>query len=397
MVEVVLHIGGEKTGSTSIQASMSGSRDRLASDGILYPRIFGDSNHVGAYVYASSGATDELKGQAGVTSPATLRKFQEGVEHKLLREIGNTAGLRKVIVSNEHLSSRLRKSSEIRKLRSLFEKIISPVEYHIVYYARPQWELVSSLYSTYIKTGGLSPFAYPLSDNLHYKLRHLQIIELWRKGFPDARLSVKEFTTKGEDFDVVKNFRAALDIGPELDDVPTQNVSLTAPAVELMRLINKYVPRSIDHRFNPARGNIQQLLEAQEGPSLGIPAELQGRIAKEFSNDNARLNELLGTELIAPRPDLVESYEAAEQVESKIEIELEVEEAVRMLSECFSAKQKQFLVQKERNEKLLARVEELRTNLKKVQANLALRTERDAMRAEREAQRADKAPAQDER
>lgn len=358
MIELLLHIGGEKTGSTSIQASLRSSRERLAADGILVPRALGEGNQVPAYIYASDGEVDELKGQLGVTSPDQLAAFRARVRRELRAEVAAAPALRTVVVSNEHLSSRLRRPAELARLHALFAEALGPFTCRIVYFARPQWELVPSLYSTYVKTGGQAPLRYPFSEQLDAKLRHLRIVELWRAAFPGAVLDVRGFSTADAGYDVVRAFGELLGCATPLDPVAAQNVSLSAPATELMRIFNAHVPRTVEHRFNPARGNIQQLLEAQPGPPLEIPLALQGAIAAEFAGENARLNALAGREVIAPRPDLV--AQASPDATHDVPLALALDEAVRLLGACFAAKQTQFLQVRARGERLHAQLEALR-------------------------------------
>ena len=44
-MRLILHIGSDKTGTTSIQETLSRSRDNLAQEGILYPNLANDNNH----------------------------------------------------------------------------------------------------------------------------------------------------------------------------------------------------------------------------------------------------------------------------------------------------------------------------------------------------------------
>jgi hypothetical protein len=45
-IDVYLHIGTEKTGTTSIQAFLDRNRSRLRSQGVLYPELPGSNNQI---------------------------------------------------------------------------------------------------------------------------------------------------------------------------------------------------------------------------------------------------------------------------------------------------------------------------------------------------------------
>lgn len=57
-----IHIGTEKTGTTSIQTALKADRDRLAESGVLFPILFGSLNQMELSVAASNqDCPDELQ------------------------------------------------------------------------------------------------------------------------------------------------------------------------------------------------------------------------------------------------------------------------------------------------------------------------------------------------
>ena len=51
--ECILHIGTEKTGTTSIQKFLATNRTLLKANGVLYPLSPGKVNHIGLEAYAA--------------------------------------------------------------------------------------------------------------------------------------------------------------------------------------------------------------------------------------------------------------------------------------------------------------------------------------------------------
>ena len=154
MTDCVLHIGLEKTGTTSIQSTLAANRDRMLSRGILYPRSLGARSHVKAYAYASEGPSDEIKVKCGLYDRPT-EEFRRDLLKQFDEEVAS-ATPEKIIISNEHLSSRLMSGSELSRLRTLLSRHCRSIK--VVVYLRAQGDAHRSAYSTYIKTGAWMRF-----------------------------------------------------------------------------------------------------------------------------------------------------------------------------------------------------------------------------------------------
>jgi hypothetical protein len=131
-----------------------------------------------------------------------------------------------------------------------------------VFYARPQWELLTSAYSTYVKEGGIQPFGMPGPDELEAKYNYRRILELWAAHFGTENIVVRPYgsgTLVSQD--VVLDFCGLAGLPAVGDSMPRHNTALSVPALEFLRRFNRLVPRTIDFQFNPLRGNIGHLLE----------------------------------------------------------------------------------------------------------------------------------------
>ena len=202
MTDCVLHIGLEKTGSTSLQATLAKNRSLLGSHGILYPASLGERNHVRAYMYASESGPDPMKVQFGLTDQDSLADFRATVSADLAREVSASQPL-KLCISNEHCSSRLLKVSEIKRLQELIEPFCDKVT--VVVYLRAQGDMLLSSYSTYLKTGGTRPFGSPNTVEMAGKYDHEAILERWSSVFGENALDVRLYE-RSNSFDVVADF-----------------------------------------------------------------------------------------------------------------------------------------------------------------------------------------------
>ena len=103
---VVLHIGGEKTGSTTLQSTLGLNRAELAKRGILYSRTAGGTNHILLPLHATAGeGTEDLRAASGLHRAATFTNFMARFPD-VLRQEAEASGAHTLVYSSEHLSSR---------------------------------------------------------------------------------------------------------------------------------------------------------------------------------------------------------------------------------------------------------------------------------------------------
>jgi hypothetical protein len=286
--ELILHIGSGKTGTSSIQHLLHRNRDRLAEEGVLYPRSPGPVRHARLGLYVKRDA--ELTGtvvwhRQGHDSPAQFRR----VFRRRLRAEIDRARPTRVLMSDEALFG----SSEeaLERLRRFTDRIAGPVR--LVVYLRRQDDHLVSRYQQRVKFGDVNPLAdrlqHPeLARTYDYRAR----LEAWERLLEPAALVVRRFEPDGfvggslfEDF-----FDAAgldLRLG-ELDQVGPQNVSLDAEAVEFLRILNLYrvehegaEPGRIDNREL-----FTQLFELPPGPTLTLPGPLLDDFMARWEDSN---------------------------------------------------------------------------------------------------------------
>src|SRR5947209_14208464 len=117
-----LHIGTEKTGTTSIQKFLAKNRPVLDEQGIFYPRSPGNQNHIALAVYAlREGKQNDIGRLCGASHAEQMPEFRERLIAELDCELGQS-GASVIIFSNEHLSSRLVTETEIERVKSLCDR-----------------------------------------------------------------------------------------------------------------------------------------------------------------------------------------------------------------------------------------------------------------------------------
>lgn len=301
-MRVLLHIGSEKTGTTSIQHWAAANRAALAARGILYPAAPGerpdprpDPNHVGLALAVSERARrPDLLGMLGLPDAAAAGAFAARMERRLAEEIA-ASGCGTLLLSNEHLSSRLREEHEVAALRALLERAVGAVgEWRVVLYHRRQDEMIQSLHAMAVLHGATQPFRLAARAN-DARLDPRPILGHYARVFGEEAVMVRAFDrarlVRG---DAVADLLSLL--GVDAADAafaqpPRANVSLGGAALELLRLLNAHVPAPRRGARSPARAALVAALRKlppEPRTALAPRAELDAFLAR-YDEANAEI------------------------------------------------------------------------------------------------------------
>lgn len=243
----IIHIGTEKTGSTSIQASLRAIRNSLPERGFAYPSSPGSPNHIRLAVYAAPKvAADRNLGRREALRRGHEGPLEEWLPAQLAQEMAQLPDtVHSVIFSNEHLHSRVRTLDAVIRLKQLLDPFFA--EYTIVMYLRRQDELAVSRHSTRIKTGGVLPEILPADDgkpDLYYDYGAL--VDRWSAVFGANALRPRLFQrSELVGGDVVRDLLQLCGLdGVEVPQArANRNLTLSALAEEFVRHLNGKLPR----------------------------------------------------------------------------------------------------------------------------------------------------------
>ncbi len=236
---LIVHIGLEKTGSTSIQNFLMDNRSTLLRAGVLYPthnRGFYKNNHAPlAGAYLDAGQTDFTMTRSHLSREHVLRSLR--------REIGRSAG-GDLLLSAEHFSSRFT-TPQIARLAADF----ADFETSIVVVVRDHASRLFSSHATHVDAGGeatLDQFAASLLQPDNRYLRVKDTLSLWEQVFGRDRIHVIDYDRHA---DIVPVFAARC-----LPLMPTtarrsqrDKVALKPSATEALRLANGAIARRQGH------------------------------------------------------------------------------------------------------------------------------------------------------
>ena len=245
-----LHIGTEKTGSTSIQNACMSNRGILAAAGVLYPQapLLGSVQAHPGLVHFAATAGDEIRlpqiRSRSAEAPWDIESFRSGFLDKLAREIEDSR-CTTILMSSEHLYSRLSQPASVEKLVASLRTIAAEVK--VIAYLRPQYQLLPSLYSTQVK-GGRTRKPLPLSRIKDRLYNYNAILERWEGAAGLANVTVRRFG--GAYFfghDLLADFFHATGVTlPEGFKPPAvaRNQALDADAIEFLRVANEVNAKS---------------------------------------------------------------------------------------------------------------------------------------------------------
>ncbi len=255
MTALVLHIGTEKTGTTSIQDFLARNRARLAAQGIHVPEFLGATNHRwAAYMAEAVERVDGFSRQIGLAGSAEQRAARkEEIRVQLVDAVQRHPDAT-WLISSEHFQSRLTTPEEVARLAAILQPLFA--EIRIVIYLRNPLETAISYWSMRVKGGApLHALGDPGSFG-HHICDHRGILERWLAVFEPHQFCVRLFEREAfVAHDLIRDFCAATGIAwhPALEHPPRLNETLPYAALRLLARVNERVPRWTDGRLNPNR------------------------------------------------------------------------------------------------------------------------------------------------
>jgi len=289
----VLHIGTEKTGTTSIQNYLWNVRPALEANGWLYSTSLGPGPHIKltACCLDFSPQAPLLKA-LGISSEAqftkhcekTLKHFQSEVEKSTCEN---------VLLSDEHINVHLSTSSELKRLNALLSQFGSVAK--ILLYFRRQDHLYMSMKSEALKNSIF--FAHNLQHPIHsfhilpYRFNYVKIVENIKTAFPQSQLFVRPYIDSSE-FDVLNDFKHALDLEhlPASASTARRNLSLPQSAFHSLVLIGALAANRNETVVLAHWTDIlQQVALHFPGPPARLNAAESAQFLDRFQAMNSRL------------------------------------------------------------------------------------------------------------
>jgi len=236
----ILHIGAEKTGTTTLQEFCFLNRDRLAASGVLYPRTPGAKQHSLLALYAMDDGRENLltRRMAAALAPGRDR-WRAALRGQIAAEVATTVADR-LLISSELFHSQLVSTDEIARLKGLLDSWCD--RYMVVFYMRRQDRAQVSRYSTDLRTGGTPLAMLPERSASTDLYDYARVLARWSAVFGRASIVPRVFEPAAlKDRDLIADFMDAGDL-PALADLqrpPRRNEALSAAAQRLLLAYNR--------------------------------------------------------------------------------------------------------------------------------------------------------------
>jgi hypothetical protein len=294
-MDLILHIGTAKTGTTSLQEFLAANRDSLRRKGILYPLSAGDGKShallslIPPQVNLTSSHVYTLQAARTIKD---LKLFREELKDALTKELnGRSNGtIQKAIMSSEYCSTRLLTDEEVQGLRDFLSKIFSDIK--VVAYIRRQDEYLLSRYSTRVKAGGTDRLEIPSPHNAVASFDHWELLSRWARVFGRAQIVCRKFEKDSlKSGDIIDDFLDLAGIGKaqRFQRPERMNVSLDGGCVEFLRIFNKYSPQPTPDPARRKRRLIGMLSEISTGPRVAMDEEKLDGFMKTFRESNKKV------------------------------------------------------------------------------------------------------------
>lgn len=243
-MKLIIHIGTEKTGSTSIQRYLQENRKKLNKQSIGFLTTPGKFNSRKLPVYCMDEDRNDLFTRSyGLETESKRRTWKEKFHQAVLKELSaKVEKFNKIIISSEHFHSRLNSAEEITRLKDLVSPYFDDIE--VIVYLRRQDRLAVSLHSTRCREMWSSAEILPNNFNaeaLYYNYNNL--LEEWENVFGKPNISVRLFDDlKKQGRSLIDDFTEAAAISRLPDEtVPkVMNQKLTSQARDTVIWFNKH-------------------------------------------------------------------------------------------------------------------------------------------------------------
>ncbi|MBE1288729.1 MAG: hypothetical protein GJ679_01795 [Rhodobacteraceae bacterium] len=296
-----LHIGTEKTGTTSVQYWLQTTRQELSQSGIFVPTTLGSPNHRLLPVHFAR-RIDEWSTLNGIETLTEKDAHFAGFEETVSSELQDALQTHhSVVISSEHLHSRIETADEVAAIKRFLETVFDRIV--VICYFRNQADMALSLFSTALRFGHtttLEDFIAGAREDAHYYNLHA-LARLWTDAFcvenTIFRIYARDVLKNG---DVVADFAECICAPEHLANAhipqPKSNASLSPKTARVFRALNIVLPClpvtenkrwRLTRPFNRLLKRLYLTMFSSDREKITYP-EL-GRVREAFSASNRKL------------------------------------------------------------------------------------------------------------
>lgn len=297
-MKCILHIGTEKTGTTSIQQFIFENRALLKKKGFhLFDSLRQPDNRFLAVAAMHPSTRDGLtRNVLRLNTDNEVLAFQNKTIADFKTEVNRLPKGATALISSEHIQSRLRTEDEVQRLHSILREC-GFQSFQIIVYLRNPADTASSLYSTMIKGGRMdATVPAPEDHNVENICNHQKTIEKFSAVFGRENLTVRLFRAdKLVDGSAVTDIAhvLGLDLSSGQYAIPAkQNESLSALGLRLLQKVNAQIPVYENGKMRQERAElIRHVVEQYANPPFSLTNEQREAYDHYFASSNRWVKE----------------------------------------------------------------------------------------------------------
>ena len=317
--KIVLPVGSQKTGSSSIQFALHRQRDSLLQAGCYYPSS-GPCHLFLESIFSETPATLGFNIQQGRTSPAALKRYHEQTASEITSPPQYCETL---VLSNERLPAL--SSRSIYSMAKFLKQFSSDVQ--VFCYLRDPFDQIISAQKQLIKSGSTTLDTPTLNEVF------LPSVDLkkFHNAFGEANVNLRYYgSCMANEGGIVRDFCDWVGINLDLleADVGTkENLTQSHEATLLMDALNSVYPTVVNGKENPDRARYSSLSKVKgqranfndvwqlelhtviEREREFVSHLLQVDIADHPSSEALDVNRLWGPECLASIATLINSLD----------------------------------------------------------------------------------------
>ena len=288
-----LHIGVEKTGTTSIQKFLYLNRALLNQNGYQLTDSLSKPNNTGITVLSlSSLKNEEIKYFSVVSSEQKFNKKKQFLKWRIKEEVKKAKPGSKFIFSNEHMHSLLSSREEIDFLKRFLESI-GFTDFTVLVFVRPIIEMVRSRRSTAFKNANINihPRLQDASkENFPYLFNLKESFNKWISVFGKKNIKVMRFDSRDKDL-LYKKFLDGIDFDfkdinfaiPEISNKSLSYEAMLSLYSNKSEILKRYKKRK--HLMNFIQELKNEFMH-QNGNKISIFEDILKSFETRFKEDN---------------------------------------------------------------------------------------------------------------
>ncbi|MAT91811.1 MAG: hypothetical protein CME59_04360 [Halioglobus sp.] len=298
-MRAIVHIGTEKTGTTSIQKLLYVNRRKFRGAGYHFIQSAGKQNNRALPAYCiNDDKFDDFYRHQGILTLEQRQEYKAGFLREFEAELASLPrGVHTVLISSEHFHSRIRTEEEMDNVHALLSPYFEDIR--ILCYLREQVTTCASYYSTHLKSGGMESFDVFMQRCApgNYYFNYHTMLANWERCFGRDALEVALFDKQHFlNGDLLDDFTARIDpslVGKVNKNFQSENESLTPAGQAFALAVNRAFPiRTASVEEGAIRDKCRKLINQRSRGKGQLPSlESQHELFDAFRESNELLRE----------------------------------------------------------------------------------------------------------